>query len=186
MKNNLTLVIALFISVCSINSQVLFEEGKDNWTEIGNAKWVFENTELTGSVSDDAGFITTKEHFDNFILELEFKPDATINSGVYIRCENDPISASNCYELNIWDGNPNPDYRTGGVVNTAARQAEVESINKWNTYKIKCENNHLQAWVNGVLTVDIQNDSHIKGYIGLQAQGNGEIQFRNVNISKLN
>lgn len=185
MKNTFATLIVFLLCTSSIKAQELFIEGENNWQEQGDANWEFENNELIGSVVDGAGFITTKEHFNNFILELEFKPDSTINSGVYLRCENGPISASNCYEINIWDGNPNPDYRTGGVVNTSARIVEVETINKWNTYKIKCKNNHLQIWVNGILTADIQDSSHIGGYIGLQARGTGEIKFRNVKISKL-
>lgn len=185
MKNIFAILVVFLFCISSIKAQELFVEGKDNWIEQGNANWEFENNELTGSVEDNSGFLTTKEHYNDFILELEFKPDATINSGVFIRCENDPISANNCYEINIWDANPNPDYRTGGVVNTFARLAEVATINKWNTYKIKCKNNLLQVWVNDVLTADVQETSHIGGYIGLQARGTGKIQFRNIKISKL-
>lgn len=185
MKRNFTILALLLLGMSSVNSQALFEEGNNSWTEQGHATWEFENNELIGRVVDGAGFITTKEHFADFILELEFKPDSTVNSGVYLRCENDTINATNCYEINIWDANPNRDYRTGGVVNTFARLAEVETINKWNTYKIKCKNNHLQAWVNGVLTADFQNESHVKGYIGLQTQGTGEIKFRNIKIKKI-
>ncbi len=181
----LAVVVILLIGVSCKNTETLFQESKNNWITIGEASWVINNDEIAGKVKDDAGFITSKNQFRNFILELEFKPDSTINSGVFVRCENDPIGASNCYEINIWDSNPNHDYRTGGVVNTFATLSQIETIGKWNTYKIKCENNHLQAWVNGILTADFKDDKHIEGYVGLQAQGSGEIKFRNVKIREL-
>lgn len=186
-KSNLYLgvVATLLIVVSCKNTETLFQESKNNWITRGDASWDINNNELVGRVKDGSGFITSNNHFKSFVLELEFKPDSTINSGVFIRCENDPVNAANCYELNIWDDNPNHDYKTGGVVNTFATLAQIETIGKWNTYKIICKNNHLQAWVNGILTSDFKDDKHIEGYIGLQARGSGEIKFRNVKIQKL-
>jgi len=63
--------------------------------------------------------------------------------------------------------------------------AHVNTLNKWNTYKIKTQNNHLQVLVNSILTADLENDNLSEGYIGLQAAEMGTIKFRNVKIKVL-
>ena len=186
-KSNIFLPILgiLLLSISCKNTQQLFQEHKDDWIEHGNASWGIRTNELVGTVKNGAGFVTTKEHYNDFILELEFKPDSTINSGVFVRCDKNPISAVNCFEINIWDSNPNQDYRTGSIVGKFIPLAKIETIGKWNTYKIKCKKNQIRFWVNGILTAEMKDESNLGGYIGLQAQDTGEIKFRNIKIKKL-
>jgi len=140
---------------------------------------------LIGKIENGSGFIMTKRLYKDFVLELEFKPDSTINSWVFIRCSNVDIDPLSCYELNIWDLHPNQNYRTGAIVTRSVPLIKVKTIDKWNRYKIKNENDHILVWINGILTADIRDKSLIKGYIGLQAAGFGKISFRNVIIKKL-
>ena len=78
---------AILISITSCNRAVqLFQEDTANWETHGSASWTFSNNTLIAEVDDGSGFVMTKETFKNFMLELEFKPDSTINSGVFIRC----------------------------------------------------------------------------------------------------
>ncbi len=185
MKFQLYIILVLFLTIGCQNSQSLFQENNEDWIIEGDAQWSFSNSELIGTVKDEVGFVITKQTYKDFVLELEFKPDSTINSGVFIRCINNEPSADNCYEINIWDLHANQDFRTGAVVTKAKPIAIVETIDQWNTYKIKMENDHIKAWVNGVLTADIKDSDHSEGYIGLQASGVGKINFRNVKISSL-
>jgi hypothetical protein len=62
---------------------------------------------------------------------------------------------------------------------------KVETINIWNSYKIEINQDHIQAWINDVQTVNYYNQDLVEGYIALQAAGNGEIRFRNVMINDL-
>ncbi|GMN08743.1 hypothetical protein MTsPCn9_08010 [Croceitalea sp. MTPC9] len=180
-------VIAVFFSVVSCeNSQALFQENTDDWKRFGGTTWKFSNGELIGVADNTNGSVITQNTYTDFVLELEFKPDDTINSGVFIRCSNQEINPTDCYEANIWDLHPNQDFRTGAIVLKAVPLAIVETNNKWNTYKINADKNHVQVWVNGILTVDISDNTLSNGYIGLQANGTGEIKFRNVRITPLN
>ncbi len=174
-----------FLCLSCHNPTVLFQENENDWLIKGDANWKFSNNELIGKLDSGSGFIMTRQVYKNFVLELEFNPDSTINSGVFIRCKNIDINAVDCYEINIWDLHPNQDYRTGAIVTKSNPLARVETINKWNTYKIKIENHHLVVWVNNVLTGDIKDETLSKGFIGLQGKGKGEIKFRNVKISRL-
>jgi hypothetical protein len=62
----------------------------DGWVEhSGKAKYAVENGVLTGESVSGSGnsFLCTTQTFKNFELELEYKCDALLNSGVQIRSE---------------------------------------------------------------------------------------------------
>jgi len=86
------------------------------------------DNELTGILDSGAGFVITKNTFKNFVLTLEFNPDSTINSGVFVRCKDQQMSFSNCYEINIWDLHPDQDNRTGAVVARVIPSTKVETL----------------------------------------------------------
>ena len=183
------IMIVTFVTSCN-SSQVLFQENDGNWMTGGDAEWAFSDGEVVGTVSaTGTGFIMTEKKYNDYVLEAEFKPDDAINSGIFIRCKNQELSAEDCYEMNIWDGRPDPIYRTGGIVAKAEPLATVNTNNKWNTYKIEAKGNHLRSWINGTLMIDMDtNDGLIDGYIGLQATGEGkaaEIRFRNIKLKSL-
>ncbi|WP_411030529.1 DUF1080 domain-containing protein [Spongiimicrobium sp. 3-5] len=176
-------IIVALLSVSLASSQSLFEENNRNWITKGDATWSFSNKELVGKVSGDGtGFVMTNKSYGDFVLELEFKPDSTINSGVFVRCKNIDISSSDCHEMNIWDLHPNQDNRTGAIVTKAVPIAVVETLDKWNTYKIKNVGERIRVWINGTLTADYTDQDLKEGYVALQAAGQGEIRFRNVKI----
>ena len=179
-------VFALIIVMASCNnSQTLFKENLKNWDTYGNANWSFSDNVLVGKINGEVGFVMTRQSYDNFILELEFNPDNTINSGIFIRCKNKDISAEDCHEMNIWDSNPNQDNRTGAIVGRTTPLEFVQTVGKWNTYRIKAEESHIQVWINDKLTVDASFEELEIGFIGLQAMGNGEIRFRNIIVKPL-
>ncbi|PKQ46682.1 3-keto-disaccharide hydrolase [Confluentibacter flavum] len=184
----LILAILVLNSSCK-NSQTLFQENASNWDKNGDATWEFSDGILNGSIMRGNSFVMTNQKYDDYILEMEFSPDAAINSGVYIHCSERVINTEKCYEVNISDTNPTPANRTGSIVPIAPQLVAVETINKWNTLKIKVEGNHFQAWTNGTLTADATDDKLSDGFIALQALGNnqtdGKIQFRNIKITPL-
>ena len=185
MRLKLIIIIISVLSISCQDSQTLFQENESNWIEEGDAYWNFTKDVLTGKVNDEVGFVMTNDSYKDFVLELEFKPDSTINSGIFIRCKNFEINADDCYEVNIWDLHPNQDFRTGAIVTKMKPLAFVETIGKWNSYKIKIEKNHLEVWVNGVLTADMNDHTRMEGHIGLQASGIGEIGFRKIRIHEI-
>jgi hypothetical protein len=184
----LILTILLLSSSCK-NSQALFQESASNWDKNGDAIWEFSDGILNGSIMRGNSFVMTNQKYDDYILELEFSPDAAINSGVYIQCSERVINTEKCYEVNISDNNATPANRTGSIVPIAAPLVAVETIDKWNTLKIKVEGNHFQVWTNGTLTADATDDKLSDGFIALQALGNnqtnGKIQFKNIKITPL-
>lgn len=176
------LVASSFLSGCSSYRTVQLHSS-DVWHQTGEAIWTFRNDEWTGVVTEGAGFLTSRQTWTDFTLELEFYPDSTINSGVFIRCRNEQINPVNCYEVNIWDLHPVQNYRTGAIVNRALPRRHLDTINRWNRYKITLEGNRIRVWLNGRLTADLEDTDLSGGTIALQAMGTGTIRFRNIRIS---
>ena len=164
--------------------KVIFVEDSNEWFQEGRASWKFDGNQLVGTSLGGSGFVMTNKKYQNFTLSLEFYPDAGINSGIFVRCKNKEISNKDCYEMNIWDYHPDQESRTGSIVTRAKPMIDVQTIGKWNSYKITCESNHIRTWINGKLTTDIFNDDLSEGYIALQAAEPGRIKFRNVKIKE--
>jgi 3-keto-disaccharide hydrolase len=93
--------------------------GLDNWNRIGDANW---RSEAGAIIADKGkgGFLVSKSSYKDFQIQVKFWADHTTNSGVFLRC-SDPkaITATNAYEVNIYDQRPEPAYGTGGIVNVA-------------------------------------------------------------------
>ncbi|MEM9327913.1 MAG: DUF1080 domain-containing protein [Bacteroidota bacterium] len=164
---------------------VLFEEGDPDWTSAGDADWSFSGSELIAEIDSGASFAITKTVFDNFELTVEFFPDSTINSGVFLRCKGQMISDTSCYELNISDYHPMPQNRSGSIVNRAGPAATVSTIGQWNQYRVRAEGSNIRVWLNGVQTAELTDDQIAQGHVGLQALGKGVIRFRNAKLQKL-
>lgn len=183
-------VFCLFLMFNSCGSgesseKAIFQEDSKGWFQEGRAGWKFDGNQFIGTSLGGSGFVMTSSKYHNFTLSLEFYPDAGINSGIFVRCKNKDISNTDCYEMNIWDYHPDQESRTGAIVTRAKPLANVETIGRWNSYKITCEGNHIRTWINGKLTADIYDDDLSEGYIGLQAAEPGRIKFRNVKIKEL-
>jgi hypothetical protein len=190
---------AIFLSVagCSHNSSkpapfkvdktwtTLFDGSNlDQWNRIGDANWRLEG----GAVVADKGqgYLVTSRGYIDFQLRAEFWVDATANSGVFIRC-TDPkaVTASNAYEVNIFDNRPDPSYGTGAIVNVATVSPMPKAGGKWNVYEITAKGSTFTVTLNGVRTVDGAKDSkHPAGAIALQ-YGGGVVKFRKVQIKQL-
>ena len=163
----------------------LFQPESNDWVEEGNAQWTNTKGVWQNNCTDCEGFLMTKTKYDNFELRLEFFPDQTINSGVFVRCSQVALSATECHEMNIWDLHPNQDFRTGAIVTKALPKTNLSTINRWNTYTIRCQGNQVKVWINKQLTATYDDQELTSGYIGLQAFGKGSIRFRNIRLKEL-
>jgi 3-keto-disaccharide hydrolase len=155
----------------------------NNWNQIGDANW----TVADGVVQADKGngFLVSKNSYTDFQIRAEFWVDDDANSGIFIRC-SDPqkITATNAYEVNIFDKRPDPSYGTGAIVNVAKISPMPKAGGKWNVYEITAKGPQLTVTLNGTRTVDVQDSQHKSGPIGLQ-HGAGVVKFRKVQIKTL-
>lgn len=154
------------------------------WNIVGDANW---------SVVDDvvqadkgAGLLVTPTDYGDFNMTTEVWVDPDANSGVFIRC-SDPktITATNAYEVNIYDKRADQTYRTGAIVNVAKPLVKVDAGGKWNTLEITAKGSKMTVVLNGITTVREAEDAKFpRGRIALQ-YGSGIVKFRNVRIRPL-
>jgi hypothetical protein len=162
----------------------------DNFTQVGDANWRIED----GSVVADKGngFLVTKNSYGDFQLRVEFWADEDANSGVYIRC-SDPqkITATNSYEVNIYDKRPEPAYGTGAIVDLAKVEPMPKAAGKWNVYEITAKGPSFTVVLNGQKTVDgVEDRKFANGPFALQyapgvVKDKGVIKFRKVELKPL-
>jgi len=195
------LVIGLTVSGCASTSPgqsdagwtTLIDgaSGLDNWNRAGDANWRAQDGAIVAD-KGKGGFLVSKSSYKDFQIRAEFWADHTTNSGIFIRC-TDPakITATNSYEVNIFDQRPEPSYGTGGIVNFAKVSPMPKAGGKWNTYEITAKGSQLTVVLNGVKTVDVQDSKFAQGPFALQfgnlpkdAPG-GAIKWRKVQVRAL-
>jgi hypothetical protein len=205
--------LSLFVTLTSVRSAdkaadegwVNLFNGKDldGWVSRGgNAKYRAENGQIIGTSVPNTtnSFLCTKKDYTDFILELEFKCAADLNSGVQIRsqCFDEPktvelngktykIAAGRVhgYQVEIdadvkrgrlWTGGIYDEGRRGWLQdlknNEPARKAFKPD--EWNKFHIECKGDSIKTWLNGVLAADLKDAVTPSGFIGLQVHGVGK------------
>lgn len=187
-KTFILIAFGAILSACSLfetaNMTTLFNgTNLQNWNPIGDAEWSFTDGYVEGS--DAAGFLVSDLEYDDFRLVVEFWTDEPANSGIFIRCQDSQnVTATNCYEVNIYDTRPDPTYRTGSIVNVAAPAEMIDAANQWNRFEIVAQGSKLMINLNGINTVDVNDEQFDSGSIALQ-YGSGVVRFREVRIQEL-
>ncbi len=165
--------------------------GLDNFNPIGDANWRAENDAIVAD-KGKGGYLVSKNSYKDFQIKAEFWADHTTNSGIFLRCsDRAKVGAVTCYEVNIYDQRPEPEYGTGAIVNVAKVGPMPKAGGKWNTYEITAKGSQLTVVLNGVQTVDVRDGKHAEGPFALQF-GNGPkdapggaIKWRKVEIRSL-
>jgi len=165
--------------------------GMDNFNPVGDANWRAEDGAIVAD-KGKGGYLVSKNSYKDFQIRAEFWADHTTNSGVFLRVTNpSKITATDAYEVNIYDQRPEPDYGTGAIVNFAKVAPMPKAGGKWNTYEITARGSQLTVVLNGVQTVNVQDSKMAQGPFALQF-GNGPkdapggaIKWRKVQIKPL-
>jgi Domain of Unknown Function (DUF1080) len=153
------------------------------WDVVGNANWSVADGAV--QASSGTGFLVTPMSYTDFQITAEFWVTDDANSGIFIRLQ-DPktITATNSYEVNIYDKRPDPTYRTGGIVDVAKPMAMITTGGKWNTIDITARGTKLIVVMNGMKMVDMDDKKYARGPIALQ-YGAGTVKFKNVRLRTL-
>jgi len=126
-------------------------------------------------------WLSTKDSFSNYDLKLEFRGNAKVNSGVFLRSEKEGQPHITGYELQIWDYQP-ATYNTGSLVGTAFAEPTKILGDQWNKYEITADGDHFLVVLNGKKLLDTHDSKHASGVIGFQCQKEQQIEFRNIRI----
>ena len=218
---------AVFVLNLATASFVLAEEGEwkplfdgktlDGWKQRGGkAKYEVVGDEIVGTSvpKTSNSFLCTEKDYGDFILELEFKVNPMLNSGVQIRSESFdedkeikagekvikvPAGRVHGYQVEI---DPNPRAWSGGIYdegrrgwlndlskNEPARKAFKQG--EWNKFRIECRGDSIKTWINDVPAADLKDGMTPKGFIALQVHGVGDktepldVHWRNIRIKTL-
>ncbi|MDA7905294.1 DUF1080 domain-containing protein [Mariniblastus sp.] len=139
-------------------------------------------------------FLMSNDDYGDYIFEGEMHlPEGKSNSGFMVRgqesknrvfgyqCEVDPSERK-------WSGGLYDEGRRKWL-NPLKDQPEAQDALKksnWNKYRIVCEGDHLEFWVNGVKTTDYYDPVDLTGKIGLQHHGEKDqlYRFKNLKVIK--
>lgn len=164
------------------------------WDASVAAHWSVDGGEL---VNDGQGaYLTTREHFGDFELLLDYKTVAKADSGIYLRANP---------QVQIWDTteaggkwNIGADRGSGGLWNnqTHTRMPLTHAdrpFGEWNELRILMVGEKVSVWLNGEQTVDWTTMENYfdrtrpvaaRGPIQLQTHG-GEIRFRKLAVRRI-
>ena len=186
---------------CTWQKTSLFNgKNLDGWKIHGTEKWYVDEGEWICESGEDEGYgyLATEKHYDNFILNLEFKQEANGNSGVFFRSTLDGIKISG-WQVEVAQKRADLDAdATGGIYESYGRgwliKPDIEKdqhlkVGEWNHLKIKVNGPSVMTWLNGVEMVSITDDEIGKGVgsIALQIHDGGgiRVKWRNIYIEEL-
>jgi len=189
---------------CILISLVLYscKEQKEDipWTNliINNSLegWNIKGGEATFKVEDGVvigttaantpnTFLTTNEMYGNFIFEIDFKVDSTMNSGIQIRSNSLPYYRDGMvhgYQVEI---DPSKRAWSGGIydekrrkwLHTLENNPEAQKAfkqNEWNHYRVEAIGDTIKTWINNVPTSYLIDDKTASGFFGLQVHSIGK------------
>ena len=155
----------------------------------GKAEYKIENNAIVGytKVNTPNTFLVTQKNYGDFILELEFKVDDSINSGIQFRSESKKNYRNGQVHGYQYEIDPSKRAWSGGVYDEARRmwiypltknpkaQTAFRS-GEWNKVRIECLGNSIRTWLNGVACANLWDDVTPVGFIALQVHSIGDNQ----------
>ncbi|MEX2579855.1 MAG: family 16 glycoside hydrolase [Verrucomicrobiales bacterium] len=209
MKNTLLALVSLPF--------LLHADEPGEWTDLFNGKnldgWVQRGGEAKYTVEDGAivgetvpktpnSFLCTEKDYGDFILEVEFKVDPTLNCGVQIRSLSKPDYKDgrvHGYQVEIdpsdrgWSGGIYDEGRNGWLDDLSDNPEASYAFkqNDWNRYRVEAVGDRVRTWINGVPAADLTDDTTAKGFVALQVHGIGnreeklQVRYRNIRIQDL-
>ncbi len=178
-------------------------ESLEGWSiKGGEANYEVKDGAVVGSTVRNTPntFLTTDKMYGDFILELEYKVDSTMNSGIQIRSnsfENYLNGRVHGYQVEIdpseraWSAGIYDEGRRGWLfsLNDAPEAQKAFKQNEWNKYRIEAIGDTIKTWINGVPAAHLIDDKTASGFIALQvhsidnnATEGTEIMWKNINI----
>jgi Domain of Unknown Function (DUF1080) len=130
----------------------------------------------------------TTNDYNDFEMHADVKLIGN-NSGICIRIAPENFDSVPGYQVDMGDGYWGclwDEHGRGKVVNYPKEEADkLVKQDEWNHYYIRAQGHHIQAWLNGVKTIDIVDEKgRLSGPIGFQlCHGTGKLTdaaFKNV------
>lgn len=163
-------------------------ETLNGWSQLGGtANYTVRDNGIVGSTVHNTpnSFMTSEKMYGDFILELDYKVDSTMNSGIQIRSNSFPYYNNgqvHGYQIEIdpsdraWSAGIYDEGRRGWL-NPLMDNPEAQKAfkqNDWNHYRIEAIGDTLKTWINSVPAAHLIDDRTANGFIGLQVHSIGK------------
>ena len=194
------------LSGCVTMKQRNLFDGKtlDGWVQRGGkALYKAEDGVIVGTTVQKTpnSFLCTAKNYSDFVLDLDFKVDPGLNSGVQIRSESMKEYQNgrvHGYQVEIdpssraWTGGIYDEGRRGWLKdlkdNEPARKAFKQG--EWNHFRVEAIGPHIKTWLNGVAAADLTDTMTATGFIALQVHANNsekplQVRWRDIRIQEI-
>ncbi|MHC1705704.1 MAG: DUF1080 domain-containing protein [Tenuifilaceae bacterium] len=154
----------------------------------------------TSKLNTPNTFLVTEKLFGDFILELEFKVEDGLNSGIQFRSNSFKEHKNGRVHGYQYEIDPSPRAWSGGIYDEG-RRGWLYSLDKnpasktafkageWNKVRIEAIGISIRTWLNGIPCANVLDDMTATGFIALQVHQIGKpeqvgktIQWRNIRI----
>jgi len=163
----------------------------DGWkAPEGNIWWSADNGILTAKSGPDkkGSILWTENDYKDFIIQADFKfGEGTIDSGIFIRCEEQQIQIGESGSLKR-DMTCSPYIPGKGYPVEAEGIKDLLKMDDWNTIKVKAVGSVYTMWLNGKQVLTYDSDTAIeKGPVGIQLHPGRDmhIDFKNILFAEL-
>lgn len=210
------LIIQSSLTVLGLTAWLASTAGAQSWTPLFNGKdlegWEQKNGKAKYEAQDGCivgtsvpnspnSFLCTRTNYADFELEFEVQVHKELNSGVQIRSESKPEYQNgrvHGYQVEIavggFSGGIYDESRRNKFLNAEQPAEEIRALvkeNEWNQYRIVCQGDRIQTWVNGKQVTDLKDGMTKTGFIGLQVHGVGArtdpltVKWRKIRLKEL-
>jgi hypothetical protein len=148
----------------------------DDWN-METSFWNLRDNTLRGTIGNEKEhhYSYTKKSYGDFELNVMIKMvgDDNANSGVCVRINPTSYDDAPGYQIDMGKGYWGSlwEERRGNMVQKFPESSadKIVKKNDWNHYYIVAKGHHIQAWLNGVKTIDVIHDAgFVEGKIGFQ------------------
>ena len=153
----------------------------------GEAKYIVEDGVAIGTTAANTPntFLTTTKMYSDFIFEIDFMVDSTMNSGIQIRSNSLPYYRDGMvhgYQVEI---DPSKRAWSGGIYDEKRRKwlhtlennpnaQKAFKQNEWNHYRVEAIGDTIKTWINSVPASYLVDDKTASGFFGLQVHSIGK------------
>ena len=169
-------------------------ESLEEWRSLADGQATSKDDEITLYSEGPNLWLLNNRSFTDFELVAEAKmPNDPYNSGIAFRCTEKPNGRPSGYQCEIAAEKSGMLYGIGkGWIWPRDDQQQQQfremagdtfQPDAWNHFRIRCEGDKIQIWVNGILTANVTDSTFGSGGIAIQHHGKGgPHHFRNLRI----
>lgn len=212
MRNTISTFVLLLTVIFSAQSQPQWESlfnGKNlrGWKKIiGEATYAVKDGAIVGTTVHHSAntFLATTRNYSDFILELDYKIEEGLNSGIQFRSQSRPDYRNGIVHGYQFEFDPSARAWSGGVYDEARRgwlypldknpaAKKAYKAGDWNKVRIEAVGGRLRTWLNDIPCADVLDTLSRSGFIALQVHGTNNaalagktISWRNIRICTAN